>query len=87
MIPGRAATPSQNFSRFAVGADGRIGAVLPRLGNSVAFGEVVWAANLDRGLLPADPVTSGRDLREFGWVVGASQEFRERAGKFPPVHH
>jgi hypothetical protein len=79
VIPGRAATPSQNFSRFAVGADGRIGAVLPRLGNSVAFGEVVWAANLDRGILPADPVASGRDLREFGWVVGVSQELTSRA--------
>jgi hypothetical protein len=78
-IPGRAATPSQNFSRFAVGADGRIGFAVPHLGNATLFGEVVWAANLDRGLLPADPVTSGRDLREFGWVVGASQEFRERA--------
>jgi hypothetical protein len=43
------------------------------------FGEVVWAANLDRGLVPADPVASGRDLREFGWVVGTSQEFTKRA--------
>lgn len=79
VIPGRAATPSQNFSRFAVGADGRIGATLPRLGRLMIFGEVVWGANLDRALLPADPVASGRDLREFGWVVGASQEFTSRA--------
>jgi len=56
VIPGRAATPSQDFSRFAVGADSRV-------------------ANLDRALRPADPVASGRDLREFGWVVGAGQEF------------
>jgi hypothetical protein len=75
VIAGRAATPSQNFSRFAVGADSRIGATLPRLGRLMIFGEVVWGANLDRALLPADPVASGRDLREFGWVVGASQEF------------
>jgi hypothetical protein len=75
VIPGRAATPSQNFRRFAVGADGQIGVAVPHLGNSVLFGEVVWAANLDRGLRPADPIASGRDLREFGWVVGASQEF------------
>jgi hypothetical protein len=74
VIPGRAATPSQNFSRFAVGADGRVDAKLPHLGRSMLFGEVVWAANLDRGLLPADPISSGRDLREFGWVVGAGQE-------------
>jgi hypothetical protein len=80
VIPGRAATPSQNFSRFAVGADGRIGFAVPHLGKSTLFGEVVWAANLDRGLVPADPVASGRDLREFGWVVGAGQEFTARAG-------
>jgi hypothetical protein len=79
VIAGRAATPSQNFSRFAVGADSRIGATLPRLGRLMLFGEVVWGANLDRALLPADPVASGRDLREFGWVVGASQEFTTRA--------
>jgi len=79
VIAGRAATPSQNFSRFAVGADSRIGATLPRLGRLMVFGEVVWGANLDRALLPADPVASGRDLREFGWVVGASQEFTTRA--------
>ena len=75
IIAGRAATPSQNFSRFAVGADSRIAGAIPRLGNWVLFGEVVWGANLDRGLRPADPVASGRDLREFGWVVGGSQEF------------
>ena len=79
IIPGRAATPSQNFSRFAVGADSRISFTIPRLGNSVLFGEVVWGTNLDRGLQPADPVASGRDLREFGWVVGAIQEFTSRA--------
>jgi hypothetical protein len=80
IIPGRAATPSQNFSRFAVGADSRISFAIPRLGNSVLFGEVVWGANLDRGLQPADPIASGRDLREFGWVVGAGQEFTPWVG-------
>ncbi len=80
IIPGRAATPSQNFSRFAVGADSRISFAIPRLGTSVVFGEVVWGANLDRGLQPADPVASGRDLREFGWVVGVSQEFTPWVG-------
>jgi hypothetical protein len=79
IIPGRAATPSRNFSRFAVGADSRISFAVPGLGNSVLFGEMVWAANLDRGLRPADPVASGRDLREFGWVAGASQEFTSHA--------
>jgi hypothetical protein len=79
VISGRAATSSQNFSRFAVGADSRISTTLPRLGQLMLFAEVVWAANLDRALVPADPVASGRDLREFGWVVGASQEFTPQA--------
>jgi hypothetical protein len=79
VIPGRAATASQNFSRFAVGADGRIDTNMPRLGRFVLFGEVVWASNLDRALQPADPIASGRDLREFGWVVGVTQELTSRA--------
>jgi hypothetical protein len=79
VIAGRAATPSQNFSRFAVGADARVDASVPRLGAMAIFGEVVWAANLDRALVPADPVASGRDLREFGWAVGASQEITRHA--------
>jgi hypothetical protein len=79
VIPGRAATPSQNFPRFALGADGKIGLAVPRMGSFALFGEVVWASNLDRGLQPADPIGSGRDLREFGWVVGASQEFTTHA--------
>ncbi len=79
VISGRAATPSQNFSRFAVGGDSRIGASIPRVGQLMLFAEVVWAANLDRGLVPADPIASGRDLREFGWVLGASQELTSHA--------
>lgn len=78
VIPGRAATPSQNYSRFAVGADSRMDIEVPHLGHSLLFGEVVWAANLDRALLPADPIASGRDLREFGWVIGVGQEFTAR---------
>jgi hypothetical protein len=74
VIPGSAATPSQNFHRFALGADARITVAVPRLGGLELFGEAVWAANLDRGLEPADPVAAGRDLRERGWVVGFVQE-------------
>jgi hypothetical protein len=79
VIAGRAATPSQNFSRFAIAADARVDATIPRLGAMAIFGEVVWASNLDRNLVPADPVASGRDLREFGWVVGLYQELTRYA--------
>jgi hypothetical protein len=73
VIPGSAATPSQDFHRFALGADARVLIALPRLGALEIFGEAVWATNLDRGLAPADPVATGRDLRERGWVVGFVQ--------------
>jgi hypothetical protein len=73
-IPGSAATPSQLFHRFALDADARITAELPRLGELEVFFEGMWGANLDRGLQPADPVSAGRDLRERGWMVGAVQQ-------------
>ncbi len=73
VIPGSAATPSRNFRRFALGADARATIAVPRLGALDLFGEAGWASNLDRGLVPADPVATGRDLRERGWVVGFVQ--------------
>lgn len=73
VISGAAAMPSSNFHRFALGADARLTAVLPRLGALDVFAEVMWASNLDRAIEPADPVTTGRDLRERGWVVGMVQ--------------
>jgi len=74
IIPGSPATPSSNFYRFAAGCDLRLAVDLPRLGETSAFGEVVWAGNLDRALVPADPVASGRDVRELGIVSGFTQE-------------
>jgi hypothetical protein len=74
VIPGTAATPSQNFPRFALGVDALATVAVPRLGALGVFAEVMWASNLDRGLVPADPVASGRNLREQGWVVGIVQE-------------
>jgi hypothetical protein len=74
VIPGQAATPSQNFHRFALGADLRVTVKIPVLGALALRAEIVRGANLDRGIEPADPVGAGRDLREFGWYVGAAQE-------------
>ncbi len=74
IIPGSAATPSQNFFRFALGADAEVRIAVPRLGALGAFVEAMWASNLDRGVVPADPVASGRNLRERGWVIGVVQE-------------
>lgn len=74
VIPGTAATPSENFSRFALGADLRITFQWPVIGETCLFGEIVRAQNLDRGIEPADPIGAGRDLREFGYHIGLTQE-------------
>jgi hypothetical protein len=74
VIPGSAATPSENFQRFALGADARVVIAVPKLGALEIFAEADWAENLDRALEPADPLSAGRDLREQGWVVGFVEE-------------
>jgi hypothetical protein len=74
VIPGASAIASQNFTRFAFGGDLRIGLDVPGLGATVLYGEVVWAKNLDRAILPADPVSFGRDYRELGAYGGITQE-------------
>ncbi len=79
VIPGAAATPSESFHRFALGADLRLLARIPRLGELCVYGEIARAGNLDRGLEPADPVGLGRDLRELGFHVGLTQEITQYA--------
>jgi hypothetical protein len=79
VVPGTAALPSQSFSRFGYGADLRIGVNEPALGSTVLGGEVTWAKNLDRGILPADPIAFGRDYRELGAYVGVTQDLGPHA--------
>lgn len=74
VIPGSPATASSGFSRFALGADARVRIALPVLGELQLRAEIVRAKNLDRGLEPADPVASGRDLRELGFLLGGALE-------------
>ena len=78
-IAGSAAVPSQNFDRFAVGADLRITADMPWLGALQLSGEVLSASNLDRAVQPADPVSMGRDVQEVGYYVGITQELTQHA--------
>lgn len=65
-LPAVAATPSIAFSHWATAADLRVLLTSP-VGQTTLFGEAVLASNLDRGALPADPVSTGYDLREFGY--------------------
>src|SRR5207244_11739093 len=64
---------SKSFSRSAVGADLRLHADVPWLGAFHGWVELVWAQNLDRAFVPADPVAQGRDLRERGFSLGGAQ--------------
>jgi hypothetical protein len=79
IIAGSAAVPSQNFERFAVGSDLRLTAAIPLLGALELSGELSFAQNLDRGVQPADPVSTGRDLREVGYYIGVTQELTRHA--------
>jgi hypothetical protein len=79
VIPGQAAMPSQNFGRWAVGGDLRLGIDTGRLGQLVVYGELYYATNLDRAIYIADPVAATRDLRELGFYVAATQELTEWA--------
>lgn len=74
VIPGTAATPSQTFRRFGVGADLKVRFKIAHLGNLELRGEIMRGNNLDRGLFIADPISTGHDLRETGYYVGISQE-------------
>jgi hypothetical protein len=68
-----AETPSENFERWGMAAD--LQARLDtKLGSSTLFGELTLASNLDRGFLPADPVQTKLDAREFGWTAGFTQQ-------------
>jgi hypothetical protein len=72
-VPARAATPSQNFDRWAVGLDVRTH-LRSWLGVTKLYGELVVAQNLDRGLYIADPVLSGVDQREIGAYAALVQD-------------
>jgi hypothetical protein len=74
VIPGSASTPSQQFRRFAIGADARVIVRVPRLGELAVRAEIARGQNLDRGIEYADPVGAGHDLRELGGYVGFTQE-------------
>jgi hypothetical protein len=77
-VPGTAATPSQNFRRWALGGDVEL-ALRTRLGWTRVYGEVTVASNLDRGLYVADPISAGGDVRELGAYAAAIQEVGARA--------
>jgi hypothetical protein len=74
VIAGQSPTPSQNFTRWAVGGDLRLTLALPVVGQLMIYGELTYATNLDRNLFVADPVAAARDLRELGFYFAVTQE-------------
>ena len=72
-VPGTAATPSLTFDRWAVGGDLELMLGTP-IGQTMLYGEITVASNLDRGLYPADPTGTGIDVRELGWYAAITQE-------------
>jgi hypothetical protein len=72
-VPAQAGAPSQNFDRWAVGADFRVN-FRSVLGVTKLYAEFVLAQNLDRGLYVADPISAGIDQRELGFYAAAVQE-------------
>jgi hypothetical protein len=73
-VPGEPATPSVGFDHDALGGDAMLRWCFETLGQGVAFAEGVLAKNLDRGVVYADPIAAGRDLREAGLSAGVVQD-------------
>jgi hypothetical protein len=72
-IPARAASPAQTFNRWAVGADLQV-EITTKIGNTMIYGEVILAENMDRALYVSDPVLTGMNQRMFGYYVALVQE-------------
>jgi hypothetical protein len=75
-VSAQAGEPSQDFDRWAIGADLRMH-YRSFLGVTKIYGEFVIAQNLDRGLYVADPIATGLDTRELGFYAAAVQEITQ----------
>jgi hypothetical protein len=74
-IPGVSATPSATFTRHAVGLDARVAFALRPAWQTTLYGELIWANNLDRAILVADPLGPlGRAARELGYYAALTQD-------------
>ncbi|HEV8549442.1 MAG TPA: hypothetical protein VGQ57_10445 [Polyangiaceae bacterium] len=88
-VPASGATPSKNFDRWAIGLDVEA-SIETALGRTKVYAEGFLAQNYDRGLVPADPVVTGVDVREAGAYLAALQEVTSyglvgfRAGFYDP---
>jgi hypothetical protein len=72
-LPGRAATASENFERWAIGLD-LGGSLQTPLGTSRLYAEGFVASSYDRGFAPSDPVAAAAPIRQAGAYVALTQE-------------
>jgi len=79
VIPGSPGEPSVSYAHNALGADVAVHWCVCALGQGTAFFEAAIATNLDRGLIYADPVAAGRDLRQLGIAAGVVQDLGDHA--------
>jgi hypothetical protein len=77
VIRGASPTASENFERWAIGADVRARLALP-WGSLTLFGEGATGVNIDRGIRPADPIISGAPQRGITIHGG----FLQNVGKY-----
>jgi hypothetical protein len=77
-LPGSAASPSENFARWAIGLDLQVG-LRTWLGYSRLAAEAFVASNHDRGFAPSDPIATTLDQRQAGGYVALTQELTEHA--------
>lgn len=75
ILPGSPAIPSQSFRRNALDIDVAAHWCLQKLGHGMLQFESAIAKNLDRGVVYADPISRGRDIRELGFSLGVVQDF------------
>ena len=75
VIPGAAGDAVAELLRFGLGGDLRLGVNEPVLGGSPSSGASSTGRRTSiAASLPADPVTFGRNYREFGFYVGLTQD-------------
>jgi len=71
--PATAATSSQTFDHWMMGADLRM-RLKTRFGITALTTEVVVAQNMDRNLYIGDPILTSIDVRELGFQAGITQD-------------
>jgi hypothetical protein len=72
-VPAAAATPSQTFDHWVIGADLALEYASP-IGKTRVFGEAMVGQNMDRALFVADPILTSTDSRELAYMAGFTQE-------------